>query len=121
MAAVTVSMLLFVSAAMGDSPGELKAVAYRDGRNWAEDSVKTAGDPAALVLSAERSGFLATDNGDPTDMVPFTSHERAAFNGLCLAIVKGVPGKAGTLRLTAAGGGVGEASLNIRTDVGVSQ
>jgi beta-galactosidase len=32
-------------------PGELKVVAYKDGKPWAVDSVKTSGDPAKLVLT----------------------------------------------------------------------
>ena len=36
-------------------PGELKAVAYKDGKSWAEDTVATAGPPASLALAADRS------------------------------------------------------------------
>lgn len=136
-------------------PGELKVVAYKGGKKWAEDVKKTAGDSAALVLSADRSEIdadgmdlsfvtvrvvdrngltcpramnplrfsiegpgeiVATDNGDPASLVSFPSHEREAFNGLCLVIVKGVPGKAGTIRLTVEGEGMESASLNIKTD-----
>lgn len=32
--------------------------------------------------------IVATDNGDPTNLVPFSSHDRRAFNGMCLAIVR---------------------------------
>lgn len=45
--------------------------------------------------------ILATDNGDPTNLIPFPSHNRDAFNGLCLVIVRGIPGQAGTIMLTA--------------------
>jgi beta-galactosidase len=34
-------------------------------------------------------------------MVPFPSHEREAFNGLCLAIIRAEPGLAGTITLKA--------------------
>ena len=40
-------------------PGELKVVAYRNGQKWAEDSVKTAGQPAKLLLEADRSELTA--------------------------------------------------------------
>jgi beta-galactosidase len=40
-------------------PGELKVVAYKNGRQWASDTVKTAGVPATLVLSADRSKIRA--------------------------------------------------------------
>ena len=36
---------------------------------------------------------------DPTNLVPFSSHEREACCGLCLAIVRGIPGQAGTIML----------------------
>ncbi len=36
-------------------PGELKVVAYRNGRRWAADTVTTAGAAARLSLSADRS------------------------------------------------------------------
>jgi len=32
--------------------------------------------------------IVATDNGDPTDLTPFQSHDRSAFNGLALAIIR---------------------------------
>jgi len=35
-------------------PGELKVVAYRDRAEWATDTMKTAGPPVALTLSADR-------------------------------------------------------------------
>ena len=40
-------------------PGELKAVAYRNGARWAVDKVKTTGVPARLRLSADRSKIAA--------------------------------------------------------------
>jgi beta-galactosidase len=40
-------------------PGELKAIAYKNGKQWATDSVKTAGAPAKLTLSADRSELVA--------------------------------------------------------------
>ena len=35
-------------------PGELRAVAYKNGRKWAEAVVQTTGQPAALVAEADR-------------------------------------------------------------------
>ncbi|HEY3836330.1 MAG TPA: beta-galactosidase GalB [Bryobacteraceae bacterium] len=35
-------------------PGELRAVAYKNGRHWATDAVKTADTPASLALTADR-------------------------------------------------------------------
>ena len=45
--------------------------------------------------------IVATDNGDPTDFTEFPSHQRKAFNGLALVIVKGMPGESGRITLTA--------------------
>jgi len=40
-------------------PGELKTVAYKGGRRWAQDSVRTAGAPARLKISADRTKLSA--------------------------------------------------------------
>src|SRR5262249_48997286 len=108
-------------------PGELKAVAYKNGRPWASDDVKTAGPAAKIVLTVDRKKITAdgrdlsfitatiedknsvtvplanttthfdgsatgeivpTDNGDATDLTASPSHDRNAFNGLALAIVR---------------------------------
>src|SRR5262249_32610570 len=45
--------------------------------------------------------IVATDNGDPTSFEPFQSHDRNAFNGLCLAIVRGKNDGAGKITVTA--------------------
>jgi beta-galactosidase len=44
-------------------PGELKVVAYRNGKPWAEDIMKTTGSAAKLVLSADRP-VIAADGTD---------------------------------------------------------
>ena len=119
-------------------PGELKAVAYKGGKQWAESIVRTTGQSQRLEAAPDRDAIqadgkdlsfivvrvtdkngltvpharnrimftiegpgqiVATDNGNPADLVPFPSHEREAFNGFCLAIVRGIPGQAGTIRL----------------------
>lgn len=40
-------------------PGELTVVAYRDGKEWAHSSVRTAGDASALQAGADRSSIAA--------------------------------------------------------------
>jgi len=40
-------------------PGELKVVAYKDGKKWAEDVMKTAGPAAKLMLKPDRSSIKA--------------------------------------------------------------
>ena len=44
-------------------PGELRVVAYKKGKQWATDSVKTAGTAAKLVLTADRA-TIANDGKD---------------------------------------------------------
>lgn len=121
-------------------PGELKVVAYKNNEKWAEDVVKTSGDAAKLLASADRQvvevdgkdlifitiqvsdkdglivpradndiafsidgpgEIVATDNGDATNMVALTSHQRRAFNGLCLVIVRAKAGQKGVIQLMA--------------------
>ncbi len=41
------------------APGELKVVAYKNGKEWATDVVKTAGPVAALSLAADRAQIAA--------------------------------------------------------------
>jgi len=44
-------------------PGELKAVAYKDGQSWAEDVMRTTGEAAKIDLSVDRS-VIAADGKD---------------------------------------------------------
>ena len=135
-------------------PGELKVIAYKNGKQWATDVVETAGQPEKLLASAESSqiandgrdlAFLtvrvadqngatvprsanhiifslegpgeivATDNGDPTDLVPFPSHERDAFSGMALVIVRANPGQMGAIRLHAESTGLVGTSISLQT------
>lgn len=41
------------------APGELRVVAYKNGAKWAEDTVKTAGAAAKLVVETDRSEIAA--------------------------------------------------------------
>ena len=135
-------------------PGTLKVVAYKNGKKWATDEVKTAGEPAALKLepdrdqivaegkdlsfvtvtvtdkhglTAPRAGnrihfdlqgpgeIIATDNGDPTSFESFQSHDRKAFNGLCLVIVRAKPGQPGQILITATADGLKAGTVSIKT------
>jgi beta-galactosidase len=51
------------------APGELKAVAYKNGQSWAEASVKTTGAAAAVQMEADR----ATIHGDGLDLCYVTT------------------------------------------------
>jgi beta-galactosidase len=127
------------------APGELKVVAYKNGKRWAESVMKTTAPAAKLALTPDRATIkadgrdlsfitvaiadkngltvprtknlvkfeisgpgeiVATDNGDATDHTVFASHERKAFNGLALVIVRGKPGAGGPITVTASADGL---------------
>jgi beta-galactosidase len=133
-------------------PGELKVVAYKNGKKWATDVMKTTGPSVRLKLQADRSTIkadgqdlsfvtvtimdkaglsvprsqnqvrfeingpgeiVATDNGDATSFESFQSHERNAFNGLCLVIVRAKAGETGKITLRAASEGLAGAEIPI--------
>lgn len=135
-------------------PGELKVIAYKNGKKFAEDRVRTTGNAAQLKLSSDRSvitadgddlsfvtvtvtdqnGLLvpnaknalsfsvegpgeivATDNGDPTDLVSLASHTRNAFNGYCLVIIRAKRGQQGTINLKAESNGLTTSSISIKS------
>ncbi len=135
-------------------PGELRVVAYKNGKKWAENVVKTTDEPARLEASADRheirtdgkdlafitvrvtdkagltapraknpikfeiegpGEIVATDNGDPTSLVPFPSHEREAFNGLALVIIRSKPGDSGTITVAAKSPGLKEAQVVVKS------
>jgi beta-galactosidase len=135
-------------------PGELKVVAYKNGKVWAEDVMKTTGEPTSLQATADRSEIMsdgkdlsfitvkitdkdgllvprsnnkiefsiegpgeivATDNGNSMDMTAFPSHEREAFNGMALVIVRSQAGNFGTIRVSAKSAGLKEIKLEIKS------
>ena len=57
--------------------------------------------------------IVATDNGDATDFTSFQSHERNAFNSLCLVIVRAKPGAGGSITLKAQADGLAASSAII--------
>ena len=61
-------------------PGELKAVAYKNGNNWAEEEVKTTGKPIQLDASVDRN----TINADGKDLA-FITVRIADEDGLFVA------------------------------------
>jgi beta-galactosidase len=135
------------------TPGELKVVCYKNGKQWATDVVKTTAEMAKLKLSADHSTIkanedelcfitltvtdknglmvprsnpvihfsvegageiVATDNGDATSFVPFQSHNRQAFNGMALVIVKAKHGAKGTITVKATSNGLTAATARIQ-------
>lgn len=71
-------------------------------------------EPACTCSVAGPGRVLATDNGDPTCLIPFHRPSRPAFNGLLLAIVKADRDGRGTLDFTVEAEGVGRASLRFK-------
>ncbi len=59
--------------------------------------------------------IVATDNGDPTDMTAFPSHDRQAFNGLALVIVRAKRGQSGAIVIHAKSEGLRDAKCTIHT------
>lgn len=135
-------------------PGELKVIAYKEGKRWAEETLATTGQPAQLSANADRSviradgsdlsfitvkvvdengrtvpdathavsfslegpgEIVATDNGDPANLVSFASKEREAYAGLVLAIVRAQKGKPGVLKIRASAPGLKAARVEIRS------
>ncbi len=122
------------------APGVVNVVAYKNGKQWATDEVRTTGAASKLNLSVNRTTIssdesdlayitlkiqdkdgltvprskqlikfaiegpgeiVSTDNGDATSFVSFQSHEREAFNGMALVIVKAKKGAKGSFIVTA--------------------
>jgi beta-galactosidase len=135
-------------------PGELRVVAYKNGKRWAEDVVKTTGPAARLTLKADRAEIdadgsdlsfvtvsvadkagltvprsknrmhfetdgpgeiVAVDNGDATSHESFKSKERAAYNGLCLVVIRSKAGAPGSIKLRAYSEGLKSADVTIRS------
>lgn len=119
-------------------PGVLKAIAYKNGKKWAEKKVETTGKPARIQVTPEKSvlkaggtdlsfvrvtivdakgrmvpradnhlkfsvsgpaEIVATDNGNATDLTPFQSLERKAFNGMALVVLRSAYQKTGKVVL----------------------
>ena len=113
-----------------DEPARLGALADRDeiradGKDLAFITVRVTDKTGLTVPTAknpinfeiEGSGeIVATDNGDPTNFVPFPSHEREAFSGLALVIVRSKPGESGSITVTAKSPGLKETQVVIKVN-----
>jgi beta-galactosidase len=95
-----------------------------DGRDLSFVTITVADEAGVAVPRAEdRLHFelhgpgeiVATDNGDPTNFEPFQSHDRNAFNGLCLVIVRSMAGKTGKINLAAKADGLRIGNIVITT------
>jgi beta-galactosidase len=113
-----------------DEPARLEASADRDqiradGKDLSFITVRVADKNGLTVprannvvrFSVEGPGeIIATDNGDPTNLVPFPSHEREAFSGLALVIIRSKPQESGSITVTARSPGLKEAQTVIRSN-----
>ncbi|KAK7429810.1 hypothetical protein QQZ08_003655 [Neonectria magnoliae] len=77
------------------------------------DVVPTADN--SITFSVDGPGeIVATDNGNPADMVAFPSLERRAFSGLALAIFRGIEGSSGDVTLRAKANGLPVARIKLQ-------
>jgi beta-galactosidase len=111
------------------NPSKLKASADReiikaDGKDLAFITVQITDKDGLMVprtnnlieFSIEGPGeIVATDNGDPINMVPFSSDKREAFGGLCLVIVRSKAGYTGNITVTAKSPGLRDTEVNIKS------
>ncbi|MDO8929799.1 MAG: DUF4982 domain-containing protein, partial [Bacteroidota bacterium] len=108
---------------------QLQATADRsqivaDGKDLAFITVKITDKDGLLVprsnnrieFSIEGSGeIVATDNGDSYNLESFASHQRAAFNGLALVIVRSKKDKSEKITVTAKSSGLKEVKVEIHS------
>ncbi len=136
------------------APGELKVIAYKNGKRWAEEIIKTTGTASQLLISADRNlitadgtdlsfitvkiadkngsmvpdannkisftiegpgQIVATDNGDPANLVSFASKERDAYFGMVLVIVRSLKGKTGAIKINAAAQDLKSTTIEIKS------
>ena len=87
--------LSFITVRLADKDGMVVPIAKND-----------------IVFSVTGPGeIVATDNGDPSNLVSFSSHTRAAFNGLCLVIVRAKTAQPGIIHLKAWSAGIAPATI----------
>jgi len=112
-----------------DEPAKLEASADRneiraDGKDLAFITVRVTDKNGLTVPRANNTikfeidgpgEIVATDNGDPTNFVPFPSHEREAFNGLTLLIVRSKSGDSGSITVRAKSPGLKEARIVVKS------
>jgi len=77
-------------------------------------TVPTANNNIKFFVQGEGE-IIATDNGDPTNFKPFPSHEREAFSGFALVIIKSQKNNPGSIIVTAKSAGLKEAKIIINS------
>ena len=112
-----------------DEPFRLEAtvdrdVIHADGKDLSFITVKITDRNGLTVPRSDNSiqftiegpgEIVGTDNGDPCNFTPFPSHERKAFNGLALVIIRSKPDTAGSITITAKSSDLEEARLIIES------
>ncbi|MBN2068379.1 MAG: DUF4982 domain-containing protein [Opitutales bacterium] len=80
-------------------PGELKVVAYKDGKVLGEETVQTAGDPAQVALTADRTmlsadgadlAFITVEVTDKAGIACPTAQNKVQFSVTGPAVIAGV-------------------------------
>ena len=113
-----------------DKAAKLLATADRseikfDGEDLAFITVKITDKNGLMVpdaknkinFSIEGSGeIVATDNGDPANLVSFASHERDAYNGMALVIIRTNKGNKGKIKLIITSEGLDKAVVEIKSN-----
>lgn len=79
------------------------------------NEVPTAENVISCTLGSAGK-IVATDNGDPTCLIPFSETTRPAFNGLYLAIVKAGSNQKGSLHFIAESEGLESAEVEIKVE-----
>ncbi|MBI2496806.1 MAG: glycoside hydrolase family 2 protein, partial [Opitutae bacterium] len=116
------------------APGELKVIAYKAGREADGQDLTfitvSIRDQAGLVVprAADRVRFsltgpgdiVAVDNGDATRMETFKAKDCAAFNGLCLVIIRARAGESGAITLRAEADGLKPAETSVQSRAALS-
>lgn len=102
-----------------------RSIIKSDGEDLAFITVKITDKNGLMVsdannkvnFSIEGSGeIVATDNGDPANLVSFASHERDAYNGLALVIVRAKKGSKGVFKLVVHSDGLEKAAIEIQSN-----
>ena len=75
-------------------------------------TIPDAHNKVTLIIEGTRK-IVATDNGDPANLISFAAKERDAYFGLLLIIVASEKDKAGTIKLTASSSGLKPAIIAI--------
>jgi beta-galactosidase len=101
-----------------------RTVIAADGQDLAFITVQVSDANGALVPRSNQmieftidgpGAIVATDNGDATDMVAFQSHQRMAFNGLALVIVRSDNANKGIIRVKATCAGMDETVVEVES------